>query len=177
MVAYVSRTFTGAEKNCSTSEKECLAVVWAVEKWSHYLEGRSFDVFTDHAVLAWAFNCPKTSSRLTHWILCLQQFNFQVHHRKGCLNMGPDALSWVYVPSSDAAPCLSISSHHSSTLPHSLEEIAQTQRLDNTITHLQTGIQHRSVKEQPITFEDHQGVWYRKVPVVSQSLTTNFLNY
>ncbi|KAL0146720.1 hypothetical protein M9458_058060, partial [Cirrhinus mrigala] len=188
VVAYASRTLTGAERNYSASEKECLAVVWAVEKWRHYLEGSQFDVFTDHAALAWAFNCPKTSSRLTHWMLRLQQFSFQVHHRKGCLNMGPDALSRVYEPPSNtAAPCLSISSHHSTTLPHSLEEIAKAQRVDNTITHLQAGLQPRSVKEQPITFEEQQGVWYRKVPlkskgeeyqlVVPHSLINDFLHY
>ncbi|KAI2644984.1 Retrovirus-related Pol polyprotein from transposon 17.6 [Labeo rohita] len=160
VVAYASRTLTGAERNYSTSEKECLAVVWAVEKWRHYLEGSQFDVFTDHAALAWAFNCPKTSSRLTCWTLRLQQFSFQVHHRKGCLNMGPDALSRVYEPPSNtAAPCLSVSSHHVTTLPHSLEEIAKAQRVDDTITHLQAGRQPRSVKEQPITFEELQGVW------------------
>ncbi len=101
---------------------------------------------------------------------------------------GPDALSRVSEPaSSHAVPCLSITSHHWSTLPHSLEEIAKAQGMDNTITHLHSGLQPRSAKEQPITFEDHQGVWYRKVPlknkggkyqlVVPQSMRTNFMHY
>lgn len=102
--------------------------------------------------------------------------------------MGPDALSRVEeMPAVDAAPCLSISSHHASTLPHSLEEITKAQRLDNTITHLQSNIKPHSVKDQPITFEDLQGVWYRKVPmrnkgekyqlIVPQSLTSDFMHY
>ncbi len=90
-------------------------------------------------------------------------------------------------PSSHAVPCLSIASHYLSTLPHSLEEIAEAQGLDNTIAHLQSGIQPRSAKEQPITFEDHQGVWYCKVSlknkgekcqlVVPQTLRTDFMHY
>lgn len=186
VVAYASRTLTGAEKNYSTSEKECLAVVWVVEKYRHYLEGRPFIVFTDHAVLVWAFNCPKTSSRLTRWILQLQQFNFQVHHRKGCLNMGPDALSRVYAPSSiDTAPCL----HNVTPLNYltSLTGRNSESTTVSTLTHLKDGINPRSTKERSYSFEEQQGVLYWRVPlknrgekyqlVVPQALISDCLYY
>lgn len=113
----------------------------------------------DHAALAWAFNCPKTNSRLTRWTLRLQQFEFHVHHRKGCLNLGPDALSRsLELVSGEEAQCLAITTpKHPSDIPHTMDEIAQAQQQDETITRLQSETKTRKVKDPQIIQSSPRG--------------------
>lgn len=46
VVLYSSRKLTSREQKYSTTEKECLAIVWAIQN-QHYLEGYKFTILKD----------------------------------------------------------------------------------------------------------------------------------
>lgn len=93
VIAYMSQKLTSAQTKYTTTEKECLAVILAVEKFRPYIEGTKFTVITDHASLLWLKNLKDPSGRLSRWALRLQHYEYVLLHRKGKLNVVPDALS------------------------------------------------------------------------------------
>jgi transposase InsO family protein len=96
VVAFMSKKFTGPQCRYAATEKECLAVLVAVKKFRQYVEGSRFRVITDCAALKWLakFN-DATNGRLCRWALQLQQYDFEIIHRKGKNNCVPDALSRI----------------------------------------------------------------------------------
>ena len=50
-IYYASRTMNDAQKNYSTTEKELLAVMFAIEKFRPYLILSKVIVYTDHSTL------------------------------------------------------------------------------------------------------------------------------
>jgi len=55
-VGYWSCGLSPAEKNYSTTERECLGVVWSVHKLRHFLDGHRFLIRTDHQALSWIYS-------------------------------------------------------------------------------------------------------------------------
>lgn len=93
VIAYASRHLNEAEKNYTTTEKECLAIIWGIRKMRCYLEGYHFSVITDHLSLKWLNSIETPTGRLARWALELQQYDFSIQYRKGKANVVADALS------------------------------------------------------------------------------------
>jgi len=77
-VGYWSRGFTAAEKNYSTTERECLGIVWAVLKFRHLVDGQWFLIRTDHQALSWIYSTTDSSGRLIRWRLRLSKYTFDM---------------------------------------------------------------------------------------------------
>lgn len=95
VIEYASKSLQGAEKSYPTSEKECLAIVWALEKWRSYVEGVETTVVTDHQALTHLFSSAKSRGRLARWGLRVQDFRVNVKYRPGKEHAAPDALSRI----------------------------------------------------------------------------------
>jgi hypothetical protein len=93
VIAFASRSLNETEKRYAVIEKELLAILWAIRKFRPYLEGYHFSVITDHSALRWLNSLSSPSGRLARWAMELQEYSFEVIHRKGVFNVVADALS------------------------------------------------------------------------------------
>ncbi|CAH9124841.1 unnamed protein product [Cuscuta epithymum] len=93
VIYYASTTLNDAQRNYATTEKEMLAVVYALEKFRSYLLGTKVIIYTDHAALRFLMTKKEAKPRLIRWILLLSEFDVEIKDKKGMENLVADHLS------------------------------------------------------------------------------------
>ena len=91
------------ELNYMVTEKEFLVVIYAINKFWHYITGYPTFVHTNHTTIRYLMNNPITNARVTRWLLLLQDFDITIVHEPGKENVVVDFLSRL-VNNSDDSP-------------------------------------------------------------------------
>src|SRR3954465_7576522 len=75
-IYYLSRTLLGAEHRYRPVEKECLALVFAVQKMRHHLVGQTIHVISKVKPLRLLMTKPSSlNGRLAKWAILLSQYD------------------------------------------------------------------------------------------------------
>ncbi|GBO17949.1 Retrovirus-related Pol polyprotein from transposon 297, partial [Araneus ventricosus] len=93
VIAYFSKTLGKPERNYCVTRKEILAIVKSIEHFHHYLYGRKSLLRTDHASLRWLLNFREPEGQIARWVQILQEYDFEIQHRKGTSHGNAIALS------------------------------------------------------------------------------------
>ncbi|GFX43078.1 retrovirus-related Pol polyprotein from transposon 297 [Trichonephila clavipes] len=92
-IAFASRSLNKAERNYTVTERECLAVIRALNKFKTYFGSLPVKVITNHAALTKLTNGKNLSSPMIRWAIKLSEFNIEWEHRPGDLNVVANVLS------------------------------------------------------------------------------------
>jgi hypothetical protein len=89
----VSQKFSQEDRNYTTTKREVLAMIYALQKFRQYLLGSHFKFFTDHSALKYLVNKPILDGIICRWLLLFQELSFEFIIKTGRCNVGPDHLS------------------------------------------------------------------------------------
>lgn len=104
-IRWISRKLSSAERNYGITEKELLAVVWAIKHLDYVLRGRRFSIVTDHkALMVIQTKDDFGNPRMNRWISSIQEYDFSISYRKGEEMHSADALSRIYEKNNHIVP-------------------------------------------------------------------------
>ncbi|KAF0707045.1 Transposon Ty3-I Gag-Pol polyprotein, partial [Aphis craccivora] len=98
MVYCISKKLGVAETHYHSSKLELMSIVWAVDRWRHFLLGIRFSIITDCQALVYLRGHRATKPQVMRWYDILQEYDFDIQHRPGTKMRHVDALSRDPVP-------------------------------------------------------------------------------
>lgn len=158
-IAYFSQATTPEEGRYHSFELETLAIIYALRKFSIYLDGIEFKIITDCNALILTLERKSVNARIARWALELSNYNCSIQHRSGKYMIHVDALSRLF----DSSPNLSNLRDFNNTVSVIEEDsidiqLQITQNRDNVILQLRDNLESGPVQN----YELDDGIVYRK---------------
>ncbi|GAU27517.1 hypothetical protein TSUD_147110 [Trifolium subterraneum] len=92
-IAYISKALGPKQQAMSVYERELLAIVYAIQKWSTYLAYRHFIIKTDQKSIKFMLEQRLNTPFQQVWMAKLMGYDFEIHYKEGVNNNVADALS------------------------------------------------------------------------------------
>ena len=160
-IAFASRQLNKTEQKYTVTERECLAVVFALNKFKPYLIGMKFTLITDHNALTWLLTKTELPGRLSNWASLITEFDgMDIKHRPGMTMKDVDHLSRAFPHNENgqSIQCILALENTESTL-WTREQLIEHQQSDLEIKHI---IDRIEAGEQNENYEIHNNILYRK---------------
>ena len=94
---FASKKLLPREQNYSVSERDALAIIWAVNKFYRFLYGVHFVLESDHRPLEYLQSTHSRNPRLMRWSLALQLYHYTVRYISGSQNVVADyRICWAH---------------------------------------------------------------------------------
>ena len=77
-ISFAGIKISTVENNYITAKREGLAMVYALQKFRHYLLGGHFKMYTNHSALKYLVNKPMLGGNICLWLLLFQEFDFEI---------------------------------------------------------------------------------------------------
>ena len=162
VLGYHSKALKGAELNWTVTEQEFFAVISSLKKFETYLRGSKVIIRTDHKALLFVKTWKLYNSRVTRWLLYLEQFDYKIEYITGKSNVVPDILSrypsngYKVQEDKNKLPEILYIGKENKSLMQKLKELPQLQKDDKEIQSILKGenlrYQKRIVIENNIVY-------------------------
>ena len=93
MIYYASKMLDSTQARYAITEKEFLAIVFALDKFWDYLLESKVICYTDHTAIRFFINKKDSKPRLMRWVLLTQEFDLEIRNKSGKENTIADHLS------------------------------------------------------------------------------------
>ena len=104
-VQYISHQLSKQQQKWPIIEKECFAIVFAMEKLRTILWGREFMIYSDHAPLQFIRSAQMKNPKVQRWCLKIDEYGGNIRHVAGKANSVADFLSRMKEQSVDVTKC------------------------------------------------------------------------